>query len=69
MFLNNPKMKTSLKKDLESAIKTHIGSQSSVSQSQYAVSVKLEEKVLDQISYKGLSNISIPANLRVSLSH
>ena len=58
-----------MKKDLESAIKTHIGSQSSVSQSQYAVSVKLEEKVLDQISYKGLCNISIPANLRVSLSH
>ena len=69
MFLHNPKMKTFLKRDLEIAIKSHIDSQSSVSQAQYAISVKLEENVLDQISCKGLSKISIPANLSVSLSH
>lgn len=61
------KMNALVKNELESAIKSHIDSLSLGSQ--YAVSVKLEEKVLDQISYKGLSNISIPANLRVSLSH
>ena len=67
MSLLNPKMNV-LKRDLEIAIKSHIDSQSSVSQAQYAMSVKLEENVLDQISCNGLSNISIPANLKVSLS-
>ena len=58
-------MNALLKKDLESAIKSHIESQSA--NSQYAVSFKLDENILDQITFKGVSRISIPASLDVSL--
>ena len=61
------KMNALVKNELESAIKSHIDSLSLGSQ--YAVSVKLEEDVLAQITCKGVSSISIPANLDVSLSH